>query len=162
MSLQLYPTSSLSPWFNRDSWFLSDPFEDLDIIHRRPSNLFKRFSTFDKELSPLMSADLIETEKDYQIHCDLPGVNNEDLDLSFSNGFLTLKAERKSSNEKKTDTGHSIERSFGKVQRRIAIPSSADTEKVEATFKNGVLTVFLPKKAEAATQRKIEINNQNV
>jgi HSP20 family protein len=109
-----------------------------------------------------MGTDLIESEKDYKVHVDLPGVNPEDLEVTISdnNKYLCLKAERNSTHEEKTDKVHSMERQFGRVQRKIRIPNNVDMENVETNMKNGVLTITMPKKAKPAEPevRKLQIN----
>ncbi len=113
-------------------------------------------------LSPLMNTDLVETEKDFHVHADLPGVEAKDLDVSIVDKFLVLKAERKHEYESKEgDKVHAMERSFGSVQRRIRLPNNADLDKASSSFKNGVLSISFPKKAEAAPAgRKLQIQSE--
>jgi HSP20 family protein len=103
-----------------------------------------------------MAADLIETDTDFHIHADLPGVEN--LDISVKDGHLLMKAERKITHEVDTDLVHSVERSYGKVQRQILLPENADGDKAFAKYKNGVLTVSIPKKAAGPAARKLIVN----
>jgi HSP20 family protein len=143
---------SLTLW--NDDFFLK-PF-DLALPLSKSNN------SLTKDLMPLMGTDLIESEKDYKVHVDLPGVNPEDLEVTISdnNKYLCLKAERNSTHEEKTDKVHSMERQFGRVQRKIHIPNNADMENIETNMKNGVLTITMPKKAKAAEPeiRKLQIN----
>jgi len=107
-------------------------------------------------LSPLLSADLIESETDYHIHADLPGV--EGIDLEMKDGYLIMKAERKISDENKTDIAHSMERSYGNIYRQIKLPKLADQENAKAIFKDGVLTVSFPKLSTPTVEiKKINI-----
>lgn len=123
--------------------------------------LSRPFSSFSRDFSPLMSTDLIEAENDYQIHVDLPGVDPADLDVSISDKVLVISAERKHIHESNSHKVHSMERSFGKVQRKVRIPNQADLENVQTTFKNGVLTVTFPKKAlPTNTVRKLTIQTE--
>lgn len=111
-----------------------------------------------RELVPLMSTDLIESDKDFNIHVDLPGVEPSDLDISIIDKNLVITAERKQSHEVNNDKVHSMERSYGKVQRKIRIPNQADLDKAETNFKNGVLTITLPKKATPeGSVRKLDV-----
>jgi HSP20 family protein len=99
--------------------------------------------------SPILSADLIESDTDYHVHADLPGV--EDLTIEIVGRTLVIKAERKVVHDTEADTVHSVERSFGKVQRQILLPVNADIDNAASRFVNGVLTVSFPKRS-AGTQ----------
>lgn len=113
-------------------------------------------------LSSFGKSDLIETEKDYKIHVDVPGVPAEDLEVSLADKYLIIKAERKHVHQENSDKVHSMERTFGKLQRKFRIPQNADVDQVETKFKNGVLSVSIPKKAPPAeTVRKLQIKVEN-
>jgi HSP20 family protein len=113
-----------------------------------------------RDLAPLMGTDLIENEKEYQIHCDLPGVSAEDVHITIEDKYLCLKAERRSTHEENNDHFHSRERQYGTVCRKIHIPSDCDLDGIQSNMKNGVLLINLPKKAikESKNIRKIPIN----
>ena len=112
-----------------------------------------------KDLVPIMSTDLIEGTDNYSVNVDLPGVDPKDLDVTLDDKVLVISAERKHVHEEKTDKVHSMERSFGKVQRKIRLPNNADLDKVDTNFKNGVLSIIFPKKTGPDTSvRKIKIN----
>ncbi len=98
-----------------------------------------------------------ETEKDIRVTAELPGLDEKDVDISLEDGVLTLRGEKRSDVEDK-DRGYS-ERSYGRFERRIGLPKGIDRDKVGATFRNGVLTVTLPK-TEAANEnvRRIPVN----
>jgi HSP20 family protein len=102
-----------------------------------------------------------ETDKEIQVTAELPGVDQKDIEITLTGGDLLIKGEKKSEvDEKKDDKGrtyHRVERSFGSFQRRLALPYDVDPNKVQASFKDGVLTVTLPKPAEAQKSKKIEI-----
>lgn len=118
-------------------------------------------NSFFRQLSPLLGSDLVESESDYKIHVDLPGVEAGDVDISLvENKFLVIQAERKYVHEEEKDKVHSMERSYGKVQRRFRIPANADVDKADTSFKNGVLTLVFPKKVVNAegNVRKLTIN----
>ena len=104
--------------------------------------------------------DIFETENELVVKADLPDVDQKDIDINVENGTLALKGERRF--EKKTDNQgyHRIERSYGSFVRYFGLPDSVDTEKVRAEYKNGVLTVTLPKK-EAAKPRAIKVEVTN-
>lgn len=104
--------------------------------------------------------DVTETEKAYEVSVELPGIDEKDVELTLADGVLTLKGEKKVDSERKEKGRVHIERSFGSFQRSLSLPADADEEKVEAAFKNGVLTVTLPKKPEAQPHhKKIEIKS---
>jgi HSP20 family protein len=106
-------------------------------------------------LTPLMSADLIESENDFHIHVDIPGVEN--LEITTEDNFLTITADRKIMREQESDVAHTVERSYGKVRRRLLIPANADADHSKAKFRDGVLTVTLPKKQAGSSSKKLTI-----
>jgi HSP20 family protein len=106
------------------------------------------------------AVDIYETENELVLKADLPDVDATEVNVRVENLTLTVSGERKfdkSSNEKGF---HRIERSYGHFTRSFAIPNTFDTENIAASFKNGVLTVKLPKK-EAAKPRQIKIEATN-
>jgi len=97
----------------------------------------------------------IEQQDDQiRIVAELPGVKEDDIDLTIEDGMLTLSGEKRS--ERKDESGYS-ERSYGRFERRITLPSNVDEEKCSADFSNGVLTVTLPRAAEKARGRRIPL-----
>ncbi len=103
-------------------------------------------------------ADVSETESKYEISVELPGIDEKDIELSISDGLLTLKAEKKEEREEKKKDYHLTERSYGSVRRSFRIPEGVATDKIKAAFSKGVLEVTLPKTKEAkAKQRKIPV-----
>ena len=105
------------------------------------------------------SVDIYETENELVLKADLPDVDQKNIDVRVENQTLTIAGERQF--EKKDDTKgyHRIERNYGSFVRSFAVPNSFDTENIAAQFKNGVLTVTLPKK-EAAKPRQVKIEVQ--
>ncbi|MFM9942582.1 MAG: Hsp20/alpha crystallin family protein [Hyphomicrobiaceae bacterium] len=106
--------------------------------------------------------DVSETETDITLKADLPGMEQKDIEVALVGNQLTIKGERKSEAEKKSDdkgrTYHRIERSYGAFQRIMALPFETDPGKVDAKFKDGVLTIVLPKPPEVQKQsRRIEV-----
>jgi HSP20 family protein len=100
--------------------------------------------------------DIYETENELVLKVDLPEVEPSDVDLRVENQTLTISGERKFQQEGANKGFHRIERSYGKFTRSFSVPNTFDTDKIAATFKNGVLTVTLAKK-EAAKPRQIKI-----
>src|SRR5437763_16356075 len=102
------------------------------------------------------SVDIYETENELVLQADLPDVKLEDIEVRVENETLTLKGERKFQKDDSVKGYHRIERSYGSFTRSFSVPATVDAEKVGAEFKNGVLTVTLPKK-EAAKPRQVKI-----
>jgi HSP20 family protein len=90
------------------------------------------------------------------LKAELPGIAREDIDLRVENNTLTLRGERKRDTEVKQEQYHRVERAYGAFSRSFSLPSRIDTEKVRAEFKDGVLAITLPVKAEARP-RQIEV-----
>ncbi len=104
--------------------------------------------------------DVVETENDIVLKADLPDVNLDDIGIHVENQTLSITGERKFERENGNNKGyHRIERSYGSFVRSFTLPSIVDTEKVAADYKNGVLTVKIPKK-EAAKPRQIKVQAQ--
>lgn len=103
--------------------------------------------------------ELGETDKEVRITAELPGLNEKDVDITVEEGVLTLRGEKKAEVEDK-DRGYT-ERSYGRFERRIGLPRGVERDKATATFRNGVLTITLPK-SEAVNEnlRRIPINAQ--
>ena len=103
------------------------------------------------------AVDIRETENALIVKADLPEVDEKDIDIRIENGTLALKGERKFEKDETGKGGyHRIERSYGTFARYFTLPETVDAEKVGAEFKNGVLTVTLPKK-ETAKPRTIKV-----
>jgi HSP20 family protein len=102
------------------------------------------------------SVDIYETENELILKADLPEVKLEDIEVRVENQTLTVKGERKFEKDESNKGFHRIERSYGAFERVFTVPASVDAEKVAAEYKEGVLTVKLPKK-EAAKPRQVKI-----
>jgi len=98
--------------------------------------------------------DLVETDKGYEITAELPGLDEKNIDVKFADGVLTIKGEKQEEKEEKKKDYYLHERSFGSFHRALQVPAGVDSDKIEATFKKGVLTVTLPKSAEAQKAEK--------
>jgi HSP20 family protein len=102
--------------------------------------------------------DVKESEKEIVVTAELPGVSEKDVEVSISGDMLTLKGEKKAEKEEKDENWHRIERRYGSFHRSFSLPSEVDAEKIVASYKNGVLTVTLPKsKAAREASRKIAV-----
>ena len=98
--------------------------------------------------------DVSETEAEYEVTAELPGLEEKEVEVLLDQNVLTLKGEKKAEREEKDKNYYLAERSFGAFRRTIPLPVEIDRDKVEASFKNGVLTVRLPKAEQARTQAK--------
>jgi HSP20 family protein len=117
-----------------------------------------RFGAFERGLG-WPNVEFTETEKEFRVTAELPGLDDKDVELSIEDGVLTLKGEKKAEVEDK-ERGYS-ERSYGRFERRIALPRSVERDQADATFNNGVLTVTLPKSQAAnENRRRIPINGK--
>ena len=105
----------------------------------------------------LPSIDVSETKSDLVIKAELPGMDSKDIDISLSNGFLTIKGEKNQEKEEKDENYHLIERSYGSFTRSVQLPREVQSDKITASFKNGVLRVTLPK-SEEAKKKEIKVN----
>ena len=104
--------------------------------------------------------DLSEDEKAYRITAELPGLDAKDVELSVSDGRLILKGEKRREKEEKEKNYYFSERAYGSFQRVFELPASVEHDKITADFSKGVLTITLPKTAEAQQQaKKIEIKS---
>jgi HSP20 family protein len=102
------------------------------------------------------AVDIFETENELVLKADLPDVRLEDIDVRVENETLTIKGERKFEQETNAKGFHRIERSYGRFVRSFAVPATVNTENVGAEYRDGVLTVTLPKK-EAAKPRQVKV-----
>ena len=100
--------------------------------------------------------DVAETADALTLYAELPGLSREDVDITLENNVLTVRGERKFEKDVKEESFHRIERAYGAFSRSFTLPTNVKNDGVEATFKDGVLTVRIPK-AEEAKSRKIAI-----
>ncbi len=141
-----------------------DPFRDLAQMQDRINRIFgdaytRRFDNDDltQRGEWLPPVDIYENaNEEIVLKAELPGIGREDIDLRVENNTLTIRGERKREQEVKQEQYHRVERSYGAFSRSFALPTRIDTDKVRAEFKEGVLTITLPVKAEAKP-RQIEV-----
>ena len=100
------------------------------------------------------AVDITETDKTFRIVAELPGMKKENVEISVAQGLLTIKGEKKGEREEKDKGYYLSERRFGTFQRAFQLPSQADSDRIEASFENGVLTITVPKTAEALKSEK--------
>ena len=105
------------------------------------------------------AVDVAEDEKAVTLTAELPGLKDEDVEVVLRDDMLTVKGEKKSEREEKKENFHLTERRYGAFERTFRLPETADADKISAAFDDGVLTVTVPKKAEAKVkaERKIKV-----
>ena len=135
--------------FDRDFWRF--PFR-RSFFDMEP--FWQREATW----SAAPAVDVVEKDNAFEVTADLPGLDEKNIEVKLVNGTLTIKGEKQEEKEEKKKDYYLQERHFGSFERSFRVPESVDIEKVEASFKKGVLTVTLPKKAEAQKPaKKIEV-----
>ena len=143
----------LIPWNRAD---------DVVGLRREMNSLFDRF--FDWRPFNAVpegsvwrpSLDVSETPKEVLIRAELPGMDPKEIDISLSDNVLTVQGERKQEKEEKDENYHRVERSYGSFVRSFRLPAEVEPDKVNAAYKDGILTIKLKKSAKAAA-KKIEI-----
>lgn len=147
-----------------DTRELRDPFTSLrkqmDVLFDDWAETGRSFRPFGDTFAPRI--DVSETDKELRVTAELPGVEQKDIEVAFAGDMLTIKGEKRSeSEEKKDEKGryfHRVERTYGAFQRAIAVPFEVQTDKIDAKFRDGILTVTVQKPAEVQKlARKIEI-----
>lgn len=101
--------------------------------------------------------DIAETEKFFEIQFHVPGINKDEIKIDISDDRLTVSGERKFENEKKERNFHSLESQYGAFSRSFYLPDNIKLDKVEATYKDGILNVNVPKDEKKETKRSISI-----
>jgi HSP20 family protein len=134
-----------------------DPFREL-------ASLFENWTTPMTGKDQLAAGtfappvDVYEDEQTLVLKLEIPGVNDEDLNVSLENNTLTVQGERKFEKEEKEENFHRIERRYGSFTRTFRLPNTIDTEKVDASYDKGILKITLAKRAEAKP-KQIKIGN---
>ncbi len=137
------------PFSTMDEWvesFFDDPFFGMT---ERKANRFNP------------SADLCETDQEYLVSVDLPGMDENDIDVVFQRNTLTIRGSREEKSEESKKQYYRVERRGGSFQRSFRLPEGIDETKITADFKNGVLNVHLPKSgSEVSRHKKIPIQKK--
>lgn len=143
------------------------PYSEIQSLRESMSSLFDRFcSDFlrfpeseevsGQTFSP--AVDIKETPKEYIVTAEVPGIPKKDIEIEISDNILTIKGERKSEKEEKSESYHRVERAFGSFCRSFTLPTQVNPDKIEANFKDGLLNIKIPK-AEEKLPKKIEIKD---
>jgi HSP20 family protein len=150
---------SLAPQANQRTLAERDPFA---VLRREMNALFDGF--FSNVGAPARGfhsfnprVDVTEDDKEIRITAELPGVEEKDVEVSLTRDAITLKGDKRSEKEDKGEERYRLERSYGSFRRSFSLPCEVDSDKASASFKKGVLTVTLPKSAQAAKSKKIAV-----
>ena len=152
MSLIRYQTPDISLWRSLDRW--ASLRDELNGLFEAPFSNAARQAQLFNGWTPAM--DLYQTADDLVAMVELPGMRKEDIEISLHDGMLTIGGERKEENAEGEQAARS-ERFVGKFRRSISLPTRVDSNKVNATYRDGILTVTLPK-AEEAKPKQIQVN----
>ena len=135
-----------------------DPFRNLATLHDRMNQVLSvdSDSVEDRHGDWAPPVDIFERDDELIIRAELPGLKTEEIDIRVENGKLVLRGERKHEKQSDDEKVYRLERVYGTFTRRFALPTSVDSSKISAAYKNGVLEVILPK-ADGAKERKVEI-----
>jgi len=140
------------------------PFREVSRLRREMDRLWDEyFGPGRRAFEPMEGAwtpvvDVSETGDKITVKAEIPGLEAKDIDIAMVGDTLTIKGEKKTEREEKGENYHVVERSYGSFSRVLKLPAVVEAEKVEATYKNGVLTVVCPKK-EGVKPKAIEIKS---
>ena len=131
-----------------------DPFRELASLQNRVNGLFQDYGRSNQEElttsgSFIPAVDVYEDEHKVTLKLEVPGVNEQDLDVQVENNTLTVRGERKFEKEEKEENFQRIERRYGSFSRSFTLPNTIDTENVKANYESGVLKIELAKREEA-------------
>lgn len=139
------------------------PNRTIRDLQREVDSLFDRFFDRDRDgsdqgTSPVWSprTDLLETDDAFRLRLDVPGMTKDDITINLQNNTLTVSGERASERTDENEEYVRVERAFGTFHRTFTLPDAVDADHIEAEYKNGVLTINVPK-TEKSTRRQIEI-----
>ena len=142
----------------------TDPFRDLTVLRKQMDDLFNRSLTgvlangedSESMASWVPAMDVVETEDKVLLRAELPGLTQEDVELTVENNVLTLSGNKKFEHEETEGHYRRLESRYGSFYRSFTLPSTVDQERIDANFRNGVLEIELPK-AEKAKPKKIAV-----
>jgi HSP20 family protein len=144
----------------------TDPFRGLSTLQDQVNRLFESSFHGRSDNSALTTwapaVDIYETENELVLKADLPDVNEKEIDIRVENNMLTVRGERKFEQQVKEDNYLRIERTYGAFSRSFGLPNTVNTESIKAEYKNGVLTVTMPKRAESKPKQvKVNVSGSN-
>jgi HSP20 family protein len=134
-----------------------DPFREFISLRDNMDRLFDRtLSRMDSDLDSVswaLALDVIENNDEFVVKASLPGIDPDDLEITYSDNTLTIRGETKIEQDIEESRYHLRERRYGRFSRSVSLPSKIDSEKIEAEFSNGVLSLHLPKTEEVKPKR---------
>lgn len=141
-----------------------DPFRNVSSLQEQVNRLFESSFSHQGDQSTLTAwapaVDVYETENELVIKADLPEISEKDLDVRVENNTMTIRGERKFEQKVREDNYLRMERAYGSFSRSFSLPNTVNTEQIQAEYKDGVLTVTLPKRAESKPKQvKISVTN---
>ena len=139
---------------------LMEPFSQLRDIDRLFDDLGFRFPAmrYPDFAATVPALEMTETKKAYKISAELPGMDAKDIEISLEDGMLRISGEKKTERDEDEKGYRLSERSYGAFERIVRLPAAAEPDKIKARYRNGVLTVSLPKDGKAAARvRKIAV-----
>jgi HSP20 family protein len=137
-----------------------DPFREVMALQNRVNNLFREMNEGDSPLTTasfVPAVDVYEDSKKVVLKLEVPGIEEKDLDVRVENNTLTVRGERKFEKEEKEENFHQIERRYGSFFRSFTLPTTVDSEHIDAGYVNGILKLELAKKPEAQP-KQIKVN----
>jgi HSP20 family protein len=139
------------------------PQQNLDSIHSQLSRFLEPFTRMaDEDLVSgawVPPVDVAETQEKIIVRAEVPGMKQEEIQIEFENGLLSIRGERKLIKEEGV-TFHRVERTFGNFSRSFTLPRTIDPEKISASYRDGVLQIEVPKKEEAKPKQiRIAVNS---
>lgn len=129
-------------------------FEDFFRGFGTELDFFRPFRAFDRPWGVHPNLDVSETDDAIIVQAELPGLEQKDVEVTIENDMLTLKGTKEDEKKDEERNYYLVERSYGTFQRSVQLPTGLDRDNVKAVFKNGVLTVTLPKTPEAKSERR--------
>jgi HSP20 family protein len=156
----------LIPWKKNNNGELAvtrEPAHPFDQFRREMDQLFEGFlsewpartSLLDRRLGTFVPhIDLAETDKEVRITAELPGLDEKEVEVTLTQGVLTIKGEKREEHEENKGDMHRSECRYGMFERSVQLPADIDADQAKASFKKGVLKVTLPKTAEAQSNRR--------
>lgn len=143
-----------------------DPFQEMINLRRTVDRLFDNVTPEHDWAQPPMwglAVDMTENKDDFVVKASVPGINPDDLDISYADDTLTIKGEIKQDNEVKDDQYHLRERRYGIFTRSLTLPTKIKGDAIEASYQNGVITLRLPKAEEVKPKRiAIKVGNNKM
>jgi HSP20 family protein len=158
------PITDLLPWnHNKERYSIQrrDELDPMDLQRQMLKEFFEDSPSpfglrqwMDKQEQFIPRMDISESDKEIQVHVDLPGMDENDIELTVENYQLTIRGEKKFETEEKGQTYHRVERKYGSFVRRIQLPEDIVPDQIKAVFQKGVLVVTVPKPKESVSQRR--------